>query len=181
MFQLRRLTGHFLEDQLLLPQQRRFQSWLKCRGELKGGLPAHLCAMAYLSDRWFIGTSVRVHRGRAHFLAPQIYRNHVLSLADLVEPDYTDTEFNAGAPENVSPAAGNSVNTPPEQSGSKMGMMVSLDHTIYFHSPRDVKMDDWTLSEMESPWASGGKGMVMQRIWNKKGKLVATCVQEVCD
>ena len=97
-----------------------------------------------------------------------------------MEPDYTDTGFNAGAPENVSPAAGSSVNTPPEQSDSKMGMMVSLDHTIYFHSPRDVKMDDWTFSEMESPWASGGKGMVMQRIWNKQGKLVATCVQEVC-
>lgn len=59
-----------------------------------------------------------------------------------------------------------------------VGMMVSLDHTIYFHRPREIHADEWLFSEMESPWAGDGRGLVLQRIWNKHGELVATCVQE---
>ena len=57
-------------------------------------------------------------------------------------------------------------------------MMVSLDHTIYFHRPREVKADDWIFAEMSSPWAGDGRGLVFQRMWNKAGVHVATCVQE---
>ena len=57
-------------------------------------------------------------------------------------------------------------------------MMVSLDHTIYFHRPREVKADDWLFAEMSSPWAGDGRGLVFQRIWNKNGVHVATCIQE---
>jgi len=57
-------------------------------------------------------------------------------------------------------------------------MMVSLDHTIYFHRPREVKADEWLFAEMESPWAGDGRGLVFQKIWNREGKLIATCVQE---
>lgn len=35
------------------------------------------------------------------------------------------------------------------------------------------------LSEMESPWAGDGRGLVTQRIFTKEGRLIATCVQEV--
>ena len=57
-------------------------------------------------------------------------------------------------------------------------MMVSLDHTIYFHRPRDIRADEWLFSESESPWAGDGRGLVLQRIWNREGQLVASCVQE---
>ena len=60
-------------------------------------------------------------------------------------------------------------------------MMVSLDHTIYFHRPREVRADDWLCSEMETPWAGAERGLVTQRIWNRHGRLVATCVQEVSE
>ena len=56
--------------------------------------------------------------------------------------------------------------------------MVSLDHTIFFHRPRDVRADEWTFSEMESPWSGDGRGLVLQRIWDRRGRLLATCVQE---
>ena len=62
---------------------------------------------------------------------------------------------------------------------SSVGMMVSLDHTIYFHRPREIRADEWLCTEMESPWAGEGRGLVFQRIWNRQGKLVASCVQEV--
>lgn len=35
----------------------------------------------------------------------------------------------------------------------RIGMMVSLDHTIYFHRPRAIKADEWMFAEMESHWA----------------------------
>lgn len=65
------------------------------------------------------------------------------------------------------------------ESKATVGMMVSLDHTIYFHRPREIRADEWMFSEMESPWAGDGRGLVFQRIWSKGGRLLATCVQEV--
>jgi hypothetical protein len=38
-------------------------------------------------------------------------------------------------------------------------LMVSLDHSIYFHNPRAFRADEWMLSEIESPWAGEGPGM----------------------
>ena len=64
---------------------------------------------------------------------------------------------------------------------SSVGMIVSLDHTIYFHRPRDVRVDDWLYAEMETPWAGAERGLVTQRIWNRNGRLVATCIQEVSE
>jgi hypothetical protein len=60
----------------------------------------------------------------------------------------------------------------------EIGMMVSLDHSIYFHSPRDFRADEWLLAEAETPWAGDGRGFVLQKIFTKDGKLVASCVQE---
>ncbi|KAL7272454.1 acyl-CoA thioesterase [Rhizina undulata] len=60
----------------------------------------------------------------------------------------------------------------------QVGMMVSLDHTVYFHKGDEIKTDEWMLMETESPWAGEERGLVTQRIWNLEGKLVATCFQE---
>lgn len=62
----------------------------------------------------------------------------------------------------------------------EIGMMVSLDHSIYFHNPWKFRADEWMLTEMESPWAGEGRGLVLQKIWAKDGTLIATCTQEVC-
>lgn len=61
----------------------------------------------------------------------------------------------------------------------EIGMMVSLDHTIYFHNPRSFRADEWILSEMETPWAGDGRGLVFQRMYTSGGTLIASCVQEV--
>ena len=34
-------------------------------------------------------------------------------------------------------------------------------------------------TEMDSPWAGDGRGVVTQRIFSKDGTLLATCFQEV--
>jgi acyl-CoA thioesterase-2 len=64
--------------------------------------------------------------------------------------------------------------------GIKMGeprlQIASLDHTIWFHRP--FRMDEWLLFAMESPNASGGRGLNFAYVYNRQGVLVATVAQE---
>ena len=57
------------------------------------------------------------------------------------------------------------------------GMQVaSLDHAMWFHRP--LRVDEWLLYDMESPSASGARGLVRGRIFDRQGRLVATVAQE---
>ena len=149
------------------PHQRKPQSWVQCRGSISpsGGQHAHLSALAYMSDSWFIGTVSRAHR--------LMRENHVLYNRTFPQ------KHNGPASEQIEAAARKESKNTFETPKRPIGMMVSLDHTIYFHRPREVKADEWMCTEMETPWSGEGRGLVMQRIWNKEGRLMATCVQEV--
>ena len=37
------------------------------------------------------------------------------------------------------------------------GMIVSLNHSIYFHEPTKIRADEWLATEMDSPWAGDGR------------------------
>lgn len=54
--------------------------------------------------------------------------------------------------------------------------IASLDHTIWFHRP--FRMDEWLLFAMESPNASGGRGLSLAHVYTRSGVLVATVAQE---
>lgn len=54
--------------------------------------------------------------------------------------------------------------------------LASVDHAIWFH--REFRMDDWLLYAMESPNASGGRGLSLGRIFDRGGRLVASVAQE---
>lgn len=57
------------------------------------------------------------------------------------------------------------------------GMQVaSLDHAMWFHRP--FRFDDWLLYVIDSPSASGARGFVRGRFFDRQGRLVASCVQE---
>ena len=64
--------------------------------------------------------------------------------------------------------------------GIRMGdprlQIASLDHTIWFHRP--FRMDQWLRFEMESPNASGGRGLCLGHVYDRQGVLVATLAQE---
>ncbi|KAI8876946.1 Thioesterase/thiol ester dehydrase-isomerase [Backusella circina FSU 941] len=57
-----------------------------------------------------------------------------------------------------------------------IGMMSSLDHSIWFHQPS--RADEWLLYDMHSPRTSGGRGVAFGRIYSRDGRLVATTAQE---
>jgi acyl-CoA thioesterase II len=60
---------------------------------------------------------------------------------------------------------------------SSPGMQAaSLDHTIWFHRP--FRADEWWLFDQHSPSASGGRGLVLARVFTQTGELVATVAQE---
>ncbi len=54
--------------------------------------------------------------------------------------------------------------------------VASLDHAIWFHE--DVRLDDWLLYSMESPWAGGARGFARGSIFTRDGRLVASVAQE---
>jgi acyl-CoA thioesterase-2 len=57
------------------------------------------------------------------------------------------------------------------------GMQVaSLDHAIWFHRP--FRMDDWLLYDIDSPSASGARGLSRGQFFTKDGVLVASTAQE---
>ncbi len=57
------------------------------------------------------------------------------------------------------------------------GMQVaSLDHSLYFLRP--FRMDEWLLYDIDSPSAHGARGLARGRLFNQRGELVATTVQE---
>jgi acyl-CoA thioesterase-2 len=52
----------------------------------------------------------------------------------------------------------------------------SLDHAMWFH--RDFRLDDWLLYSLDSPSASGARGLCRGSIFARDGRLVASTAHE---
>ncbi|PNP49809.1 hypothetical protein THARTR1_09577 [Trichoderma harzianum] len=155
-----------LKDADARPDQRKARQWHRCRGRISaaGGHQAHLNALAYVSDSYFIGTVSRIHRLWRLGLTPEEVAERPDAEGDKMR-QFLEFE---GMGSRLEDWAGR----------PRVGMLVSLDHSIYFHEPKRVRADEWMFSEMESPWSGDGRGLVMQRIYAADGTLLASCVQE---
>ncbi|CZT47698.1 related to acyl-CoA thiolesterase [Rhynchosporium secalis] len=133
------------------PHEKRTRQWMKARGKIseEGGHQAHLSALAYMSDSYFIGTVSRIH---------PLYR--------------------PGDPSNLREDLDGPGGEKNPKGLPEIGMMVSLDHSIYFHEPKAFRADEWMFTEMASPWSGDGRGVVQQHMFAADGTLVATCFQE---
>lgn len=54
--------------------------------------------------------------------------------------------------------------------------MATIDHSMWFH--KEFRMDDWLLYAIDSPIATGARGLVRGQIFNREGVLVASTMQE---
>ena len=54
--------------------------------------------------------------------------------------------------------------------------MASLDHAVWFHRP--FRADEWWLYDQHSPAATGGRGLVLAKVYSRDGSLVASVAQE---
>ncbi|KIW92834.1 acyl-CoA thioesterase II [Cladophialophora bantiana CBS 173.52] len=170
------------------PHQKRIHHWSKASQKISSssgssrGVHTHLAALAYICDNYFIGTVPHVH-----------------SIWDFVKPPLTEFEIGRrdpsqhqqetmrhfqvpGSDEDVTvQKRGQSTFDPQDnedQSRPRVGMMVTLSHTMFFHAPKAVRADEWMLMELASHWAGDGRGVATQKIWSREGTLLASCVQE---
>ena len=54
--------------------------------------------------------------------------------------------------------------------------MASLDHALWFHG--NVRVNDWLLYTMDSPWTGNARGLARGHIFTRQGQLVASVAQE---
>lgn len=157
------------------PHEKKTRQWVKARGRIsaEGGHQAHLSALAYISDSYFIGTVSRIH-DLWRFGAPA-------NPKDKATTETVAAEMAARAEYIRLQQKAEGVGHDPDNKARKpeIGMMVSLDHSIYFHEPRRFRADEWMFTEMSSPWSGDGRGVVTQHIHAMDGTLLATCFQEV--
>jgi hypothetical protein len=178
------------------PEVKRTRQWIKARGRISddGGHQAHLSALAYMSDSYFIGTVARVHklwRYNTNSADKKDGKTGIEKMGITVEVieklkamDDETLRRMEGMDEDVIDQLRNTEIKDGKIVGfterrPEIGMMVSLDHTIYFHNPKAFRADEWMFTECESPWAGDGRGLVMQKMYTKDGTLIASCVQEV--
>jgi acyl-CoA thioesterase-2 len=55
-------------------------------------------------------------------------------------------------------------------------VVASIDHAMWFHRP--VRVDEWLLYAMDSPSASGARGLARASLFTREGLLVASTAQE---
>ncbi|KAF2677672.1 Thioesterase/thiol ester dehydrase-isomerase [Lentithecium fluviatile CBS 122367] len=164
------------------PHTKKCRQWIKARGRITGGHEAHLAALAYMSDSYFIGTIARTHKlwrysaARKSNTKSSIDEDVLKKLLAMDDADLKRVKFlDEGDIERIRKLKNGREEQEPRP---EIGMMVSLDHTIYFHDPRGFRADEWMFTEMETPWAGDGRGLVFQKMFSRDGKLIATCVQE---
>lgn len=133
----------------------------------------HVCALAYMSDSYFMATVPRVHNAVRPF-GPESLELAIQNIPEGPEKTARTRIFQNYLAEIAEAEADHEQ----KKHDSEIGMMVSLDHTIFFHNPEHFRADEWMFGEIVTPWAGDGRGLVMQHIWSKDGILIATCVQE---
>lgn len=155
---------------------RKTRQWVRASGKISpaGGRDTHLGALAYMSDSYFVGTIPLVH-------LLKVDRSRNTPSQGPESSARRRTKSSQNPPLSRLAVVESAENKPPESSAldRPIGMMVSLNHSIYFHRPREVVADDWVLAENESPWSGEGRGLAIQKLWSRGGRLLATCVQEV--
>ena len=61
---------------------------------------------------------------------------------------------------------------------TRLSMIASLDHVLYFAAGVTFRADEWMLFDLESPVLRGARGLNIGRIFTRDGILIATCIQE---
>jgi acyl-CoA thioesterase 8 len=165
------------------PYTRKLRHWMRARGRIsdrpldtgmtENNHQAHVAALAYMTDTYFIGTVYRAHNA-SRFTNKRIVDRALAAAKHESDGEIAERRrfFEHAAQEE------SDENKDVVDGDLQIDMMASLDHTIYFHNPHGFRADEWMLVEMDTPWAGNERGLVVQRIWSRDGMLIATCVQE---
>lgn len=152
------------------PEDKKIHQWIKACGPLStSATQIQQAALAFMSDSYFL-VGIPHSREIWNFVSPPISEFYPSTKRS---PEPTGDHTPIQRPHLRSATVETGIDHP------RVSMMVSLDHTIYFHNLEKLRVDEWLLSEVQSSWAGNGRGLVHQKMWTKDGALVATCIQEV--
>ncbi|KAL3460060.1 thioesterase-like superfamily-domain-containing protein [Aspergillus heterothallicus] len=151
-------------------EETRIHQWIRASGSLPPTASHHIhqAALAFMSDSYFLAAVPHSH-GIWHFVNTP------------VSEFYPSAKGLSAGSEMHTTIRRPHLETPGVERNDgerRISIMVSLDHTMYFHNVDLLRADEWLLSEVQSSWAGDERGLVQQRMWTKDGKLVATCIQE---
>lgn len=116
-------------------ERKLFRHWMKARGTISeaAGHKAHSIALAYISDNYFLNAVAVLHD-----LLP----------FDGVSFESDESDINTSDTLKDSPSASNSSSKESSSAAQRkvkqnleLGMMVSLDHNIYFHNQNILRAD----------------------------------------
>ncbi|KAF9890113.1 hypothetical protein FE257_006274 [Aspergillus nanangensis] len=150
------------------PQDKRMHQWIKAQGVMPSDTGMHLAALAFMSDSYFLAAVPHSHE-IWHFEHPP-----VTEFYQTTQDIFSTSTTHSKVPRphyDLSPKD-------PVRPVREVAMMVSLDHTIYFHNQSKLRADEWLLAEVHTSWAGESRGLMHQRIWSRDGVLLATCIQE---
>lgn len=145
---------------------KRIRRWVRARGRIAdaSGHRTHANVLAYISDQRFIGTVAMIH--------------DLWLFGKPLAEDGFEVDGKRTLVRKLQDSTGYNSDLQNSRAQREVGMMVSLDHTIYFHEPKRFRADEWILTEMESPWSGHTRGLAIQKMYAADGNLIATCVQE---
>ncbi|RMJ25999.1 Histidine acid phosphatase [Aspergillus sp. HF37] len=148
------LSAGFVRD-VPNPEDKKIRQWARARGPISpsGGKCVHLGALAYMTDSFLLGTVYRAH-SVPRFSSPTALRR-LAGLKAHPDPDREALHY-----------------------FQSLADMEASELRGCRADSEDVCADEWMLSEMETPWAGDGRGLVTSRWWSRDGRLIATCVQE---
>ncbi|KAJ5699097.1 hypothetical protein N7462_001102 [Penicillium macrosclerotiorum] len=153
------------------PSDKRIHQWIRARGAIDApaGDPVHLAALAFMSDSYLLAAVPHCHQTWL-FEDPPVTEFYSTK-EDLFTSPKSHTPILRPHLESSTQIEG--------ELGSKVTMMVSLDHIIYFHNVKCLKADEWLLTEVQTSWSGNARGLIHQKIWaGGDGTLLATCIQE---
>ncbi|KAF2110958.1 putative acyl-CoA thioesterase [Lophiotrema nucula] len=163
--------------------QRKERAWIRARGRIadnkdsESNIGLHQAAFAYLSDSYLLGAITRVN-GVSNVVRRPTIDSKMETFAAASHDDQhamqdylKSISYNDFAQPRFKP-------TIREGGKGEVDVIVSLNHSIFFHHPQALKADEWMFTETTVPWAGEDRGLVTQHIWSKEGVLVATCTQE---
>ena len=101
-------------------------------------------------------------------------RTHALGIICLSDYHILDAPPTLHGITFENPLIGDTQRTPTQQNFERM---TSLSHTVHFHIHDGFRADDLCYIEVTCPWTNGRRAEVDSRIFDKDGKLIATCVQ----
>ena len=153
-------------------EDSKTQQWLKC-GVISSdaNIKMHHVGLALLSDYSVMDAPARLHNLQLGIGERKVGASQEDSPYDERSSpgssDTTDYRTAAGSGYRIATA------------GSDFRAMATLNHTVHFYDVEAARADEWSVLEVATSAAHGGRVLIHSKLFSQAGKLLVVCTQEV--